>query len=369
MLQDHMIIARRQIEKQKPYSIVNFIGFTLSVACCLCIALYIRNELNHDQHHPNVDNIYRVVIDTKINAWNIYGKNCAGPSILGNTLAAQIPEITNTARLKPYCDNGQAILMRKEKGKNNQHEENFVYADQSFFEIFHLPLIYGSKEEILTQPNTIVITERIAEKYFPNRNPLGEILVLNDKQEQSYRVTGVVENFPNQSSFDFDFFMAMPTLFNVDSNTTWEANNYYTYVTLAKGTSANQLTEKLKGFSLKNLNQQFKEILAIDVQHLKATSQGHLVELQPFSDIYLYSAGYKTPAFEENGDIRNVLLFALLAFFIFLNAVVNFTNLSMARSVKQAKELDLRIALNYRNQKFIARKGLNAKSRLKIVID
>ena len=133
-----------------------------------------------------------------------------------------IRDRTNTARLKPYYGNGGINLVRKEKGKNNQHEENFVYADQSFFEIFHLPLIYGSKEEILTQPNTIVITERIAEKYFPNRNPLGEVLVLNDKQEQSYRVTGVIENIPNQSSFDFDFFMAMPTLSNVDSNTTWE---------------------------------------------------------------------------------------------------------------------------------------------------
>ena len=212
MLQDHFIIAKQQIEKQKFYSFINIMGLTVSIAGCLWIALYVRNELNHDQHHPNVDNIYRVVIDTKVNTWNVYSKNCAGPSILGNTLAAQIPEITNTARLKPYYGNEGINLVRKEEGKNNQHEENFVYADQSFFEIFHLPLIYGSKKGILTQPNTIVITERIAAKYFPNQNPVGEVLVLNDDQKQSYRVTGVMENIPNQSSFDFDFFIAMSTL-------------------------------------------------------------------------------------------------------------------------------------------------------------
>ena len=345
MLKNYLTITWRQLKKQKLYSIINIMGLAISFACCLLIALYIQEEVNHDQFHPNVENIYRVAVDINLKSWNAEIKSCANPPILGRTLVEEIPEITKFARLNPHYGNAGSNLVRKENEKNNLYEENFVYADQSFFEIFHLPLLQGHKQKILTKPNTIVITERIAEKYFPNENPIGEVLVLNDDKEQAYQVTGVMENIPEQSNFDFDFFMSMSTLADADTNTTWVSNNYYTYVTLAEATKPTLLEEKLKAFSVKNFGPQFKEILDIDIQTLAATGQRYTVCLQPFSDIYLHSDGYGTPIFEKNGDIRYLQLFTLIALFIFLIALVNFINLSTARSANRAKEVGLRKVL------------------------
>jgi len=352
MLKNYFKIAWRQLKKQRLYSVINIMGLAMSIACCLLIALYIKDELNYDQHHSNVANIYRVAIDTKINVWNVDGDNYANPPILGKTLLAEIPEITSMARLNPHYANAGSNLVRREQEKSNQYEENFVYADPAFLDIFDLPLIHGSQKELLTQPNTVVITERIAEKYFRNENPVGEVLVLNDDVEQSYRVTGVIENIPAQSNFDFDFFMSMSTLSDAESNTTWVSNNYYTYVTLADEVAAGQLTEKLKAFSLKNFAPQFKEVLDIDVQNLEATGQRYNVKLQPFSEVYLYSNS-RTPVFEKNGDIRYVKLFALIALFIFFIAIINFINLSTARSANRAKEVGLRKVLGSAKQQLV----------------
>ncbi len=348
MLKNHIKIALRQLKKQKFYSGVNILGLAIGVACCLLVVLFIKDELSYDQHHPKLDNLYRIGLDINFNDWK--GRSTAIPPILTKTLVEEIPEVENAARFNPHFENAGSNLVRRQQERENQFEEGFVYADQAIFELFHLPLANrtnqspsAAKRELLTQPNTVVITERMARKYFGDANPVGELLVLNDDSGQSYKITGVIENLPRQSHFQYDFFLSMPSL--EDSKSTgWIANNYYAYVTLTPGTDPASLEGKLRAFSLKNFGPQFKEFLNTDFEALERQGQYYRLFLQPMRDVYLKSEGYVAHGVKA-GDIRYVWLFGAIAMFILLIALANFINLSTARSANRAKEVGLRKVL------------------------
>ena len=349
MLKNYLKIAIRQLKKQKFYSAVNIFGLAIGVACCLLIALFINDELSYDQQHPNVQDLYRIHIDYKMTGIETIGN--AIPPILPKKLKSEIPEVKEVALLNSYFGNAGSNLVRRQKDKNNQFEDKFVYVDQSFFELFHLPLVQinngpnsNSTKDLVTKPNTVVITKRIADKYFNNSNPVGEILVLNDEIEQSFTITGVIENIPAQSHFHYDFFMSMVSLEDSRTNTGWVSNNYFGYVSLAPGTDPKTLETKLQEFTSRNFGPEFKEMFKTDLATLKSNGQHMKLGLQPVTDIHLYSDN-RTPTLETQGDIRFVKLISAIALFIFLIALVNFVNLSTARSSNRAKEVGLRKVL------------------------
>lgn len=347
MLKNYFKIAFRQLKKQKFYSTVNILGLAIGVACCLLIALFINDELSYDKQHPNAQNLYRIYIDYKMTGIERIGN--AVPPILPRTLKAEIPEVKEVALLNSYYGNAGSNLIRRQNDKNNQFEDKFAYIDQSFLELFHLPLAPinngpTSTKDLLTKPNTILITKRIAEKYFNNSNPVGEIFILNDEVEQSFTITGVIENIPAQSHFHYDFFMSMSTLEDSRNNPTWVSNNYFGYVSLTPGTDPKTLESKLEEFTFRNFGPEFKETFQTDLTALKNNGQHMKVGLQPVTDIHLYSDN-RVPTLESQGDIRFVKLISAIAFFIFLIALVNFVNLSTARSSNRAKEVGLRKVL------------------------
>lgn len=342
MFRHHVKISFRHFKRNTSTFLINTIGLALGVTCCLLIGLYIQDEYNYDQQHENLAQLYRVYLDINMNEWE--GKNNAVPPILAPTLVAEIPEIEKAARLNPYFNNAGTNLVRKTTEVNNRFEEKFVYADQSFFEMFDLPLIYGNQSDLLTQPNTLAISERIANKYFPNQNPVGESLILNDAPDAIYKITGVIENIPSQSHFDYDFFLSMPSLMDSKTSTTWLFNNYYAYVQLRSGVQPEQLKEKLKQFTIKNFGPQFKEQQNVDLAALEQNGQRYWVDLQPVSAIHLHSAGF-SPQLKPTGDVSNVRMFLAIALFILLIAVVNFINLSTARSANRAQEVGVRKVL------------------------
>lgn len=339
MLKNNFKVAFRQMKRQKFYSAVNIIGLALGIACCLLIALYIKEELSYDQQHPNVENLYRILREGNLPEWK--GKGPPIPPIAPVRMVEELPEITNYARLNPYFGNAGTNLVRKTTEQENKFEEGFVYADPSLFELFHLPLMEGDITSILEEPNTLVITEKIAQKYFPHENPIGEIFILNDDSEnQSFKITGVAKNLPDQMHFNYDFFISMKTLADSEREQ-WIANNYYGYVTIEEGTDMAQLNQKLQAFSDKYFIPSFKENqLDLDL----SGGNFYRFRLQPVTDIHLHSDGI-SPQLSENGDIRYVQLFALIAFFIFVIALVNFVNLSTARSANRAKEVGVRKVL------------------------
>ncbi|MEM6966203.1 MAG: ABC transporter permease [Bacteroidota bacterium] len=341
MLKNHLKIAFRQLKKQKFYSFVNIIGLAIGVACCLLIALFIKDELSYDQQHPDVENLYRVLSDYNYN--DIQGKGAAGPPILAPTLLDEIPEIKNVARINPHFYNAGGNIIRKENEKQGFYEEGFVYADPSLFELFDLPIIQGDPESILKNPYSVVISETIANKYFPKSNPVGQTLILNDESRQSYKITGVMKDMTAQNHFQYDFFMSINTL-EETASTNWIFNNYYTYVSLADGVQPSQLKDKLQAFILKNYGPQYQEQLNTDLSALVKAGKGFELVLQPVTDIHLKSQGMRQP-YGPQGDITQVRLFGAIALFILLIALINFINLSTARSANRAKEVGLRKVL------------------------
>ena len=348
MLRNNLKIAFRQLKKQKFYSAVNIMGLAIGVTCCLLIALYVQDELSYDKYHPNVENIYRVGRDIKMEDFE--EKVLIVSAILPKELMTQIPEVKNYARITEGGRNGGTNLVRKVNESNNLFEDGFVYADQSLFEIFHLPLVHGDKNNILTKPRTIVVSEEMAQKYFPNKNPVGEVLVLNNSNEEIFTITGVMENIREQTHLQADFFISMPTLPESDTSSTYINNSYFAYLTLTDGTKPEQLDSKFYDFVHKNFAPEFKRVVGLDMKEMERNGERMNLFLQPVADAHLKSTEL-WPAPSTIGDIRQVKLFGSIAIFILLIALFNFVNLSTARSANRAKEVGLRKVLgSYKKQ-------------------
>ena len=348
MLKNNLKIAFRQLKKQKFYSAVNIMGLAIGVTCCLLIALYVQDELSFDKYHPNVENLYRLGRDIKMEDFD--EQVLIVSAVLPKEMMAQIPEVKNYARITQAGRNGGSNLVRKVNESNNLFEDGFVYADQTLFEMFHLPLVHGDKNNILTKPRTIVVSEEMAQKYFPNKNPVGEVLVLNDSNEETFTVTGVMENIREQTHLQADFFISMPTLVASDTSNTYLNNSYYAYVTLTNGTKPEDLKSKFYDFVHQNFAPQFKQFVGLDMKELERNGQYMKLFLQPVEDAHLKSTEL-WPAPSTIGDIKQVRLFGSIAIFILLIALFNFVNLSTARSANRAKEVGLRKVLgSYQKQ-------------------
>jgi putative ABC transport system permease protein len=341
MLKNNFKIAFRQIKRQKFYSGINIIGLAIGIACCLLIGLYIKDELSYDRYHTNIDNLYRVALDINLGEWEGQG-NCI-PPILPPTLVEEIPEIEKAARINPFFSSAGTNLLRKVETASNKFEKNFVYADQSLFELFDFPLKFGEANNLLKFPNTVVISQRIQEKYYPHENPVGKSFILNDNPNETYKITGVFKKVPAQSHFKYDYYLSMPSLENSKA-TSWISNNYFAYVALKEGSDLKVLNQKLKDFSLKHFVPAFKKNQNLDLIEKAQQGQYYRVFLKPVKDIHLHS-GKAYPHLGKVGDIQYVRLFALIAVFVFIIALVNFINLSTARSANRAVEVGVRKVL------------------------
>ena len=282
----------------------------LLVVCCLLIALNVVHELSHDQFHKNADRIHRLVYDIKMDEQE--SKGTCTPSAMAKALENDFPEIEKTARLNPYFQDAGNNYVRSQGTSQSSFEEKFVYADPSFFEIFDLPLIQGVIG--LKEPFKVVITERKAQKLFRDENPIGKVLILNDDVESSYEITGVIKNIPNNSHFDFDYFMSMSTLNNSTEND-WIMNAYFTYALLQPTANPQALEQKFLETAKQYIGPQFKSRLNMDYETLMASGDRYDMKLQALGNIYLHSQGFN-PHLGKVGDIRYVRLFAAVAIFI-----------------------------------------------------
>lgn len=343
MIKNFLKIAFRQLYKQKFYTLINVAGLALSITCCLLIGLYVRHELSYDQHHENADNLYRLALDINLN--QSVAKGTALPPPVAKTLKADFPEVVNAARLNRHFFNAGTNLMRLENEKESVYQEKFVYIDQEFTEMFNFPKIYGNPQNWLVEPQSVIITKKIADEFFPNTNPVGKNLILNDNPaEETYTITGVVENIPDNSHYDYDYFMSISTLGRSSNSDNWVFNNYFTYVQLKEGTNYKDLDAKLYDFGLRYFSPQFRERMNIDLAEAVKTGAKYNLFLQPLSEIHLHSDGFY-PNLGETGDIRYVRMFGAVALFLLLIAIINFVNLSTARSANRAKEVGVRKVL------------------------
>ncbi len=338
MFRNFTKITWRNILKYKMYSAIKIGGFSLSIAICLLITLFVRDELSVDQHYENGELLYRVIYksDDPADSW----KGTSFPAPISAVLKENFPDIEQCGRLIAFDGWFKAggNLFRPADQATNVFEERFAYADQEFIEMLQIPMVYGKRAQALSEPGSILISRRKAEKYFPNQNPVGKIVILNDNKSEPYVVGGVMENLKNTHIEGIDFLITLSGLeFWNGEQTSWCCWNYSPYIKVRPGTDPDALEEKLLSV---------RDNYIIDYSQ-KQGHQGsdkarkyHSLVLQPVGDIHLRSKDISD--FLEVSDIQIVWFFAAIAAFILLLACVNFINLSTAKSANRAKEVGLR---------------------------
>lgn len=342
MLKTYFIIGWRNLAKQRLYSSIKIGGFAIGIAACLLITLYIKNELSYDKHYANHKQLYRVL--GVLDEGNGYQAGVPFPAPMAAALKEDFPEIVEAGRYNASELFGAGSNeVRPGNEVENSYDAGFTYFDQSLLDMLQIPFVHGSANRALEQPRSIVITQRKAEKYFPNENPVGKTLIINNEVDKPYTVGGVIEDFKPTSHIQFDFLISTSGLeFWQDEQKDWGASNYAIYVQVAEGTDIAQLEKKVsKGI----IDKYFLPMMLsngmtqADVEKFFAEKKAHL-ELQPLSRIHLHSSFVEGGS--GDGDIRFVWLFGGIAAFILLIAMINFINLSTAKSANRAKEVGLR---------------------------
>ena len=350
MINHYIKIALRNMSRQKMYALVKIGGFAIGIAACLMIALLVKNELSYDTQYKNADDIYRL-----IGVFNNSGKIEKGvsfPAPMAKAILKDFPEIQNAGRIMPnnlFNGAGSNQFRRGDK-VDNTYEDGFCFADQEVLDILDIKMVYGERKHALTQPFSLVISKRKADKYFPGENPVGKTVYLND-MKQPITIGGVMENFPTTSHLQYDFFISLAGVrFWDGEQETWNASNYSIYVLLRPGINIPSFERKITEDILKNYvvpNMQKQGSTDID----KVLKSAHVM-MQPIKDVHLKS--YDIDDWEPRGDQRFVWLFSAIACFILLIACINFINLSTARSANRAKEVGLRKVIGSQRRSLIS---------------
>lgn len=348
MLKSNFKIAWRNMSKQKMYSAIKIGGFALGIAACLLIALYIKDELSYDKYYTNADRIYRIIGVNK--AGDFAGKGVDFPAPFAKALRTELPEIELIGRINPNTlFTGGGNPTRRPDETQNNYEDGFTFADQEMLDILQIPMVYGDRAHALDEPNEIVISKKIADKYYPNENPVGKTLIFNDNRKTPIKIGGVMQDFPSNSHLQFDFLISLKGInFYPGEQDNWNASNYHTYILLKPGTNVKRFEQKMFNTAFdKYLIPEFKKN-GMSEEAIHDLRQSLALELQPIRDIHLYSADIHDGF--THGDIRFVWLFGAIALFILMIAAINFINLSTARSANRAKEVGLRkVVGSFRN--------------------
>ncbi|PWU01253.1 MAG: cell division protein FtsX [Bacteroidetes bacterium] len=333
MFRNYFKIAIRNLWRNKIFSGINVFGLALGIATCLLIILFIQNELSYDRFNKKSDQIYRVVFRGSMEGGEIKEANVMPP--VAQTFKNEYPEVLEATRIR---NDGRP---RISYGTKTYRESELAFADSNFFQVFSLPFIEGDPKTALLEPYSVVITRTTAKKFFGNEDALGKVLEFKD-QKATLKVTGVIEDVPQNSHFHFDLFGSMSTLPEANSQT-WLASNFFTYLVLPKGYDYKKLEAKFPLVVEKYISPQLKQAMGLTIQEFQKKGNKIGFYLQPLTDIHLHSD--LTGDIEAHGDIRYVYIFSAVAVFMLLLACINFMNLSTAGASKRAREVGVRKVL------------------------
>lgn len=326
MFKNYVFTTFRQLWKHQGYTAINIAGLAIGIAVCLLIALWVNDELQYDQFHRKADRIQRVIWNGRFgdNEWKIP----LGPVPIKRTLEDNFPEVEYATQLF------QSGLTLK-KGNEYVRETEMLYVDEHFNKVFDIKVLSGDLAPALREPNTIALSEKAADKYFPNQNPIGQNLLKNDGTP--LKVSAVVQNLPTQSHFQFQFLGALNQLqFVKERKDLWGFASVYNYFSLKPGADVAALQQKF---------QRYIEEHAIEAE-FKTKGNFSRFPFQSLTSIHLDSN--LEMELGVNGRHAYIYIFSVVALFILVLACINFINLSTARSITRAKEVGVRKALGSR---------------------
>ena len=320
--------AFRHILKHFGYSILNILGLTLGISSALFLIIYVADEISYDRYNVNADRIFRV--SSKIKepddqfTWNV-AQIPFGPQVV-----ADYPEVQSFVRFIPM---GRSLYKYEDKEFN---EENFFFVDSTLFNIFTYKVLKGEVKTALLEPKKIILTEKIANKYFGKTDPIGKTLTSGTN---TYEVTGVIENVPTNSHFRFDALAARNNL--PKQLGSWGNFGVFTYLLFPKNFEIKSFEAKMQAMYGTYMKPIFGG-MNITIAYI----------LEPITKIHLYSTNAGEP--EPTGSITYVLIFGIVAIFLVLIAAMNYMNLATARSTKRAREVGLRKVVGSRRGPLIA---------------
>ncbi len=311
MLKNYFKIALRNFKKGHAY--INVAGLAVGMACCVLIALFVRDELSYDRYHENAERIVRLVEERA---------RVGAP--FAPVMQAEFPEVEQAVRLHHMFWSTPLLTV----GERGFYEGRIFFADSNLFAVFSFRLLRGDPKTALAAPFSMILTETTAAKYFGDADPIGQIITYDDIHE--YTVTGIVEDTPPNSHFRFDFLASFSTLYANEEfwgmPLTWTNPTAITYLLLRDPGAAEALEAAIPDFIVRHRGEEFRD--------------WRTFRLQPLTDIHLKSKlRFET---EPNGDIAYVYIFALIGLAVLLIACSNFINLTTARSAERAREVGLR---------------------------
>lgn len=320
MFKNYLIIGFRSLLKHRFYSIINIAGLAVGLAASLLLVTWIIHELSYDQFHGNKGRIYRLSLEYSFGGQT--SKTSVSPTALLPALEKSFPEVENGVRLyNPSAFN--PFIVRRDDVL--QQEGKFFFADSTFFQVFSFPLLQGDPDKALTQPNSVVLTQSTAKKYFGDEDPVGKTLFVNNRSE--YLVTGLMQDLPTNSLIQFDLLGSFSSL-PASKEQIWWSANYQTFVLLTPGTDLAGLEAKTQAL----INKELASELSNPGDYVK-------YNYTLFTDIYLKSDMTESVPVS---DMKYIYIFGSIALLILIIACINYVNLATARATERAKEVGVR---------------------------
>ena len=333
MIKNFFTLAIRNLLKRRMYSFINIFGLAIGIAVCLVILKYVDFELSYDRFHANAKTIYRMTT-TSYQQGESRGTGIISGYALGPAMQSDLPEVKTFIRTHPMYGGAVANYKNKSGDAMIFREESMQFADSTFFDAFTYQAINGKLSAALNKSNAVVITRKIAEKYFGNTNDaLGKNFQISGGwADGDYEVTSVIENIPENSHFTFDFIFPIHNLLRngqYKQDDGWGWNNFVTYIRLHSNVKVSSLKEKMAALVEKYRGKDLAE-----------TKSKVVYNFQPILDIHL-TPGYR---YESSATISagTIYFFSTISLFILAIAWVNYINLSTARAVERAREVGIK---------------------------
>ena len=333
MIKNYLRITLRNMGRHKGFTFINVTGLATGMAAFVLIVLFIQHERSFDAHNEYKDDVYRVVLDAAVAGQDFLTTN--SPAVMSGKFQEDFPEVVAATRVNQLT--GEHLFS---VGNEAWYETGFFQADSSFFDLFTVSFIEGNPITALNRPGTIVVSETVARKAFPNGDALGNTLRHDNRTD--YEITGVYRDFPVTSHFRpalIGSFLTHPRW----SDPEWLDNSFNTYVRLASGTAPASLEAKFPEFIRTFVGPRIELLTGASYDDAMKSGFRYDWKLERLSDIYLYSKAQDQLA--PTGDARYLAILAVIGLFILLIACINFMNLSTARATGRAREVGIRKTL------------------------
>jgi putative ABC transport system permease protein len=330
MFKRNVLTAFRSLKKDLPYTVTNIAGLSIGITCCLLIFSFVKYELSFDSFNKKEDRIYRMNYDI-----TMAGAETVSPSVpvfVAPAVKSKFPEIEDVVRFSP-----EWVSRTIRHGKVFFDEKNFCYADSNFFKVFDFKVLEGNLQTALDKPNTLVITKSMSEKYFGKADPIGQVLLFNNKKE--FVVTAVMEDVPSNSHLSFDFITSFYSINKFDSlekKEVWNNPNYSTYLLLKPGVNVGALSKKIDGW------------VNPPVQNQSASQNSLHLRLEPLKDVHFNTGVLNYKNYFAITDFKYIRIFIIVAILVLLIACANYINLSTAKASVRAKEVGIRKTIGAR---------------------